>query len=83
MIATRNSEEYKAMKGQPVEVLDLLTNKTMLFTSQTDAAKFLGVYTKAISQRKDRKTLAPYVYLLFTCFARRRGRDIINFIPNN
>ena len=28
------------MKGQPVEVLDLLTNKTMLFTSQTDAANF-------------------------------------------
>lgn len=59
MITTRNSDEYRAKKGQSVEVLDLLTNKTMLFTSQTDAAKFFGVHTKAISQRKDRKTLAP------------------------
>lgn len=71
MIATRNSEDYKAMKGQPVEVIDLLTNKTMLFTSQTDAANFFGVHTKAISQRKDRNTLAPY-----------RGRYIIKFITN-
>lgn len=51
MIASRNSEEYKAIKSQPVEVQDLLTYKTMLFTSQTEAANFFGVLQSYFSAK--------------------------------
>jgi hypothetical protein len=44
----------------------------MLFSNQTEAAKFFGVHTKAISQRKDRKSISAY-----------RGRYFIKFRPKN
>jgi DNA-directed RNA polymerase subunit H (RpoH/RPB5) len=69
MIEIRNSEAYKIIRGDPVKVTDLFTNKTELFLTKTDAAKFFGVHTTAISQREKRFSVSFY-----------RGRYIIEFI---